>query len=253
LIQVRSSLLACRLTAESKLADEATEEQYRVEARRIIDQVVDKNDEDKEVSIIVELAVGNVKTLLMHMIHLYHPDSLIVGTRGRSLTGIAGVLPGSMSKWCLQNSPIPVIVVRPDRKRHKMKTKRQRDPNRRSYLEILEKTSSFEDLTQIFNKADLGGGTPSRPATSAQVSSADHAAGVSVPTVKVSLPENERGRGSSGRQSTPSLVVTSEDGRVSDSTQRAPPSTGSTLSADSSSAPTKRSKSPFGRFIAKVT
>ncbi|ORY84996.1 hypothetical protein BCR37DRAFT_333854, partial [Protomyces lactucae-debilis] len=138
---------------KSKLADEKTVEPYRMEARKIIDQVVEKNDEDKEISIIVELAVGNVKTLLMHMIHLYHPDSLIVGTRGRSLNGIAGVLPGSMSKWCLQNSPIPVIVVRPDRKRNKMKSKRQRDPNRRSYLEILEKTSSFEDLTQIFSKA----------------------------------------------------------------------------------------------------
>lgn len=63
---------------------------------------------------------------------------LIVGTRGRSLGGIQGLLPGSVSKYCLQHSPVPVIVVRPTSKREKKKKKRQADPSRRSYMDILE-------------------------------------------------------------------------------------------------------------------
>lgn len=48
------------------------------------------------------------------------------------------LLPGSVSKYCLQQSPIPVIVVRPSTKREKKKKKRLADPSRRSYNHILE-------------------------------------------------------------------------------------------------------------------
>ena len=44
-----------------------------------------------------------------------------------------GLLPGSVSKYCLQQSPIPVVVVRPSTKREKKKKKRLADPTRRSY------------------------------------------------------------------------------------------------------------------------
>lgn len=49
-----------------------------------------------------------------------------------------GLLPGSVSKYCLQHSPIPVTVVRPSLKREKKKQKRLADPTRRSYNQILE-------------------------------------------------------------------------------------------------------------------
>jgi hypothetical protein len=75
-------------------------------------------------------------------IALYEPACLIVGTRGRSLGGIQGLLPGSVSKYCLQNSPVPVIVVRPSAKREKKKRKRRADPTRRSYMDILEKSGA---------------------------------------------------------------------------------------------------------------
>lgn len=64
-----------------------------------------------------------------------------MGTRGRKLGGVQGLLPGSVSKYCLQQSPIPVIVVRPTTKREKKKKKRQADPTRRSYNQILEQSS----------------------------------------------------------------------------------------------------------------
>lgn len=66
---------------------------------------------------------------------------LIVGTRGRSLGGFQGLVGrNSFSKWCLQYSPIPVVVVRPSEKREKKKQKRINDPNRRSYIQILQES-----------------------------------------------------------------------------------------------------------------
>lgn len=139
----------------SSLSADDTEEVYRAKARTIQTQIIKMNEDDKEISIVVELAVGNVKSLLLRLMHLYHPDSLIVGTKGRSLNGLAGLRPNSISKWCLQNSPIPVIVVRPDRKRSKAKEKRLQDPNRRSYLEILENSQSFENLNTMLGRQNL--------------------------------------------------------------------------------------------------
>jgi hypothetical protein len=54
------------------------------------------------------------------------------------MKGVQSLLPGSVSKYCLQQSPIPVIVVRPSQKREKKKKKRRADPTRRSYNHILE-------------------------------------------------------------------------------------------------------------------
>jgi hypothetical protein len=71
-------------------------------------------------------------------IQIYEPSILIVGTKGRSLGGVQGLLPGSVSKWCLQSSPIPVIVVRPETKRLKKKKKRLADPNREAYNTVRE-------------------------------------------------------------------------------------------------------------------
>lgn len=64
---------------------------------------------------------------------------LIVGTKGRSLDGVQGFLTNrsSFSKYCLQYSPVPVVVVRPTEKREKKKAKRAGDPGRQSYLQIL--------------------------------------------------------------------------------------------------------------------
>ncbi|KAK0623486.1 hypothetical protein B0T14DRAFT_516359 [Immersiella caudata] len=64
---------------------------------------------------------------------------LVVGTKGRSLGGIQGLVNtrNSFSKYCLQYSPVPVVVVRPDDKRAKKKEKRTQDPSRHSYAAML--------------------------------------------------------------------------------------------------------------------
>jgi hypothetical protein len=74
---------------------------------------------------------------------------LIVGTRGRSLGGVQGLVSNrnSFSKWCLQYSPIPVVVVRPTEKRNKKKNKRGADPSRQDYARILKDSGIDEHET----------------------------------------------------------------------------------------------------------
>lgn len=64
---------------------------------------------------------------------------LVVGTKGRPLDGVQGLFStrNSFSKYCLQYSPVPVVVVRPTEKRIKKKSKRANDPNRHSYAAML--------------------------------------------------------------------------------------------------------------------
>ncbi|KAG0156947.1 hypothetical protein PDIDSM_4130 [Penicillium digitatum] len=116
---------------------------------RIASDVIQKNTQDeKAISLVLELAVGKVESIIQRMIRIYEPAMLVVGTRGRNLKGMHSLLPGSVSKYCLQQSPIPVIVVRPSPKREKKKKKRPADPTRRSYNHILE--MSEQRGSQIF-------------------------------------------------------------------------------------------------------
>ena len=149
------------IETDSKIAGDASVKsgKYHQEARKLLDQVIEKNaQEEKAISLVMELAVGKVQEVIQRMvrqplslrgaetmlisrqIQIYEPACLVVGTRGRSLGGVQGLLPGSVSKYCLQSSPIPVIVVRPETKRAKKKKKRLADPNRRTYNTILEQT-----------------------------------------------------------------------------------------------------------------
>ncbi|KAJ5604890.1 hypothetical protein N7510_010044 [Penicillium lagena] len=129
---------------DSRMASDAgiEERKYRKEAERLFEQVIQKNSQDeKAISLVLELAVGKVEDIIQRMIRIYEPVLLVVGTRGRNLKGVHSLLPGSVSKYCLQQSPIPVIVVRPSPKREKKKKKRRADPTRRSYNHILELSS----------------------------------------------------------------------------------------------------------------
>lgn len=67
-----------------------------------------------------------------------------------------GLLPGSVSKYCLQQSPIPVIVVRPSTKRMKKKKKRMADPSRRNYNSILERARGGYSLDKTNRNSIIG-------------------------------------------------------------------------------------------------
>lgn len=77
---------------------------------------------------------------VVKQLQMYQPSMLIVGTKGRSLGGIQAFVNtrSSFSKYCLQYSPVPVVVVRPDEKRLKKKSKRTQDPSRQSYAQMLQ-------------------------------------------------------------------------------------------------------------------
>lgn len=81
-------------------------------------------------------------------IAMYQPSMLIVGTRG--LSDFKTMLLGSISKYCLQHSPVPVVVVRPDDKLKKMKKNKNRLSN---LMRIGGKsgTTSEEDLSASNN------------------------------------------------------------------------------------------------------
>ncbi|KAB8300224.1 hypothetical protein EYC80_000441 [Monilinia laxa] len=138
---------------DSKMITERALEvkQYQQDARELLDAIQKKNDDNRAVSIVLEYAIGKVHTTFQKMIHIYEPAMLIVGTRGRSLGGFQGLVGNrnSFSKWCLQYSPIPVVVVRPTEKRLKKKQKRDADPARQSYSRILQESGVNGHETSI--------------------------------------------------------------------------------------------------------
>jgi nucleotide-binding universal stress UspA family protein len=134
---------------------------YRAEAEKLMAAIQAKNHENKAINLILEFAVGKPEKVIMTMVRprrhrsilltppqikLYEPALLIVGTKGRNLGGIQGLLPGSVSKYCLQNSPVPVIVVRPNSQRaHSRRKRRPHDPAQNYYRDLLERADPDGD------------------------------------------------------------------------------------------------------------
>ncbi|KAH8732432.1 hypothetical protein GQ44DRAFT_602423 [Phaeosphaeriaceae sp. PMI808] len=124
---------------------------YRTEADTTMRDIQARNHDNKAINLILEFSIGKVNKVIDDMINLYEPAILVVGTRGKSLGGFQGLLPGSVSKYCLQHSPVPVIVVRPTSKRDKARTKRANDPDRQGYRDILAKSESLIDVNSSRN------------------------------------------------------------------------------------------------------
>lgn len=92
------------------------------------------------------------------MLQIYEPAMLIVGSRGRSLGVFQGLVSNrnSFSKWCLQYSPIPVVVVRPPEKRMNERAKRDADLGRQHYARILmESGIDNHETTMCSNNSNL--------------------------------------------------------------------------------------------------
>ena len=88
---------------------------------------------------------------------MYRPDSLTVGTRGKSANVVqkmlgAGMTMGHVSRDILSRSPVPVVVVRPEAKVQKHLKKRLNDPTRRHYHDLITK-SGFEALPMSVSKS----------------------------------------------------------------------------------------------------
>ncbi|KAG1438299.1 hypothetical protein G6F56_012697 [Rhizopus delemar] len=88
----------------------------------------------KIVSVVIEFVIGKVQDTIQRMIPMYQPSLLIVGTRG--LSEFKGMLSGSVSKYCLQNSPVPVTVVRTGEQVRKSSFDGAQSPKRKSFLSM---------------------------------------------------------------------------------------------------------------------
>ncbi|EIW71375.1 universal stress protein [Tremella mesenterica] len=130
---------------EGERTDPQAQEEFREDAHSLLATILDKNNEadGRRISVVVEFVAGRVTEMLLKMIALYRPDSLIVGTKGAKSRlqswGMALGAPGmgSVSRYAVSHSPVPVIVVRPERKVKKTLEKRQNDPKRGQYAAIV--------------------------------------------------------------------------------------------------------------------
>ncbi|KAK4516350.1 uncharacterized protein ATC70_011321 [Mucor velutinosus] len=93
--------------------------QSRDKANQVMKRILKNSGEEKAISVVIEFVIGKVQETIQHMITMYQPSLLIVGTRG--LSEFKGMLLNSVSKYCLQHSPVPVAVVRPEDKINKAK------------------------------------------------------------------------------------------------------------------------------------
>ncbi|KAF8323857.1 hypothetical protein DL93DRAFT_2031137, partial [Clavulina sp. PMI_390] len=112
-----------------------THEDLREEARVLMKNAIARNSqhEGRNLSVIVEFMAGRITETIDRLIALYRPDSLVVGTRGPrgmvkqwgAALGAPGM--GSVSRYAVSHSPVPVIVVQPERKISKIMAKRKTD------------------------------------------------------------------------------------------------------------------------------
>ncbi|KAG6918302.1 hypothetical protein DXG01_015394 [Tephrocybe rancida] len=145
LVQDGDELIVLRGVDEDVLVTEKDHNIVRDEARELMKVIQEKSveaDPDRKLSLILEYIPGRITDTLDRLIALYRPDSVVVGTRGKRsvLSGLAinmnmGSAIGSVSKYCLTHSPVPIIVVRPERKVRKAVEKRRADPKRGTHFD----------------------------------------------------------------------------------------------------------------------
>ncbi|PKS13280.1 hypothetical protein jhhlp_000051 [Lomentospora prolificans] len=145
---------------------------YKQSAKQLMQSIIKKNKLDKAICIILEYQFGRLGHTFDTMVNVHLPSMLVVGTKGKSNQGMQGMwnTRHSFSKYCLERSPIPVVVVRPEEVRQKKKDKRSRDPNRASYGQILAATNGIHESDIMDDTVML--------ATATQLSSADEASQV---------------------------------------------------------------------------
>ncbi|GAA5903008.1 hypothetical protein JCM8208_000428 [Rhodotorula glutinis] len=153
----------------------ASMEEARDEAEKMLHNLMEKNGERKHISIIVEFAIGPIEETIHRMIEIYKPDSLIVGTRGRPDSLFKSAFMGSISRWAVARSPVPVVVVRPDAKVREALERRLQDHKRgRSYVSLLTEEERRRFLPPTTNALST---TTTRTATSSTAGSAGGSSG----------------------------------------------------------------------------
>ncbi|KIY48783.1 hypothetical protein FISHEDRAFT_73295 [Fistulina hepatica ATCC 64428] len=152
LVQDGDELIVCRGV------DPTDDRDVRDDARNFlvhVQQMALQFDPDRKLSIVLEYVCTKcIGDTIERLIALYCPDSVVVGSRGKrtwqialagsvgaSRTMGAGMGIGSVSKYILARSPVPVIVVRPESNVRKTVEKRRADPRRGTHFESVDKES----------------------------------------------------------------------------------------------------------------
>ncbi|KAI9480862.1 MAG: hypothetical protein EXX96DRAFT_564506 [Benjaminiella poitrasii] len=102
-------------------------------ASTVMKRIMAAGNENMKISGVIEFVIGKVQETIQDMISVYQPSMLIVGTRGMS--ELKGMFMNSVSKYCLQHSPVPVVVVRPEdkiKKQHQKKKSAKKSSHRLS-------------------------------------------------------------------------------------------------------------------------
>ncbi|KAJ7808042.1 hypothetical protein B0H13DRAFT_2221525 [Mycena leptocephala] len=146
LVQDGDELVVCRGLMRMFLlcTTEKDHNSVREEARQLMLQIQRRASSTiltgRFLSLILEFIPGRINNTIDRLIALYRPDSVVVGTRGKkawqgmAMMGKGGI--GSVSKYCLTHSPVPIIVVRPERKVKKAMEKRRADPKRGTHFGV---------------------------------------------------------------------------------------------------------------------
>ncbi|KAI3628001.1 hypothetical protein CBS14141_002002 [Malassezia furfur] len=95
-----------------------------------------------QISITVEFLSGPIKSSILRLVTMYRPESLTIGTRGKQVSALEkmlGTTPlGNLSKSLIWQSPVPVIIVRPEDRVKKHLLKRMSDPRRHEYYDLVQ-------------------------------------------------------------------------------------------------------------------
>ncbi|KAI9279327.1 hypothetical protein BY458DRAFT_502747 [Sporodiniella umbellata] len=132
------------------------ESQAKERSSEVMSKIMAVGGPDMKISAVIEFVIGKVQETIQSMISVYQPSMLIVGTRGMS--ELKGMFINSVSKYCLQHSPIPVVVVRPEDKVKKQRAKKSKKANR---LSDMFRISSHSSISSLNSKGSESSGSES--------------------------------------------------------------------------------------------
>ncbi|WFD18006.1 hypothetical protein MCAP1_000218 [Malassezia caprae] len=125
--------------------DYVDQEKARIGARSLLSSIVELNkasDADRKISVTVEFLTGPIKSTILELVRMYRPQSLTIGTRGKQVSALQKMLGstplGNLSKSLIWQSPVPVIIVRPEDRIQKHLFKRLADPRRQEYMQLVQ-------------------------------------------------------------------------------------------------------------------
>lgn len=88
---------------------------YQREAETMLAEVVKALDTNLKIRVVVEIALGGIKTVVRKTMMLYQPALVVVGTTAKTYNNAMRFMSRkTLSNYLLNHSPVPVIVILPE-------------------------------------------------------------------------------------------------------------------------------------------